>query len=140
MPLEECARNWFCSYRRQQIRGHEEAAQPDLTDDIARLVAAFKEIVEQNDFPAYRVETSINFQGIMESIFGRIKGRPGGLLFRMLFSGVDRLQAIYNFLAVLELVYLGRIRIRQLHEAGEIVLITFKKRSVSSGDRAGNIS
>jgi segregation and condensation protein A len=139
--LEECARKWLCSYRRPRPspdwapgawQRPGEAAQPDLRDDITRLVTAFQEIVKQGAFPAvYRVATSVNFPEVMEAVFRKIKGSPGGLPFRQLFHGVARLEAIYNFLAVLELVYQGRLRIGQQNEAGEIILKALRRRSVS---------
>lgn|GEM_PF-1017353 len=130
--LEDCARNWVRSYKRQPLRELEQPddlwARKDLRDDVTRLVMAFKEILVRVEFEPvpYQVEKAVDFEDKIETVFGEVIIHRGGLLFRRLFEKVDRLEVVYRFLAVLELVFRGRLRLSQWQTTGEIILVAVK--------------
>ena len=97
-------------------------------------MTAFKEILVRVDIEPipYRVEMAVDFENKMESVFGKIAGNRGGLPFRLLFVNVDRLEVIYSFMAVLELVFRGRLRLSQRDNAGEIILVVTRVRAKGS--------
>jgi segregation and condensation protein A len=138
--LDGYARIWSQSYKRPVLREPEQprgsggsapGAYPerqDFRDDVATLVAAFREILVRTvDEPVpYQVEEAVDFEQKMDTVFGQIVGKRGGLPFRQLFAGADRIEVIYRFLAVLELVFRGRLRLSQRQAASEIRLVTVK--------------
>jgi segregation and condensation protein A len=124
--LEDCARNWIRSYKRQPVQ--DDAEQPerqDLRDDVTRLVTAFKEILVRVDLEPvpYQVETAVDFDEKMATVFGKIAGNGGSLPFHRLFENAGRLEVVYSFLAVLELVFRGRLRLSQQQNTAEIILV-----------------
>jgi len=125
--LEDCALNWVRSYKRQPLE-EDRPERPDLRDDVARLVAAFKEILVRVDFePApYQVETAVDFDQKMETVLGEIIVHRHGLPFHQLFEKASRLEVVYRFLAVLELVFRGRLRLSQQQDTDEILLVAVK--------------
>lgn len=125
--LEDCARNWVRSYKRQPLRDAEQPERQDLQDDVTRLVTAFKEILARVDFEPvpYQVETAVDFNEKMETVFGKIAGNRGSLPFHRLFENAGRLEVVYSFLAVLELVFRGRLRLFQRETTNEIILVAF---------------
>ncbi len=139
--LEEYASDWLLSYKRHPCRDPGNTAQLDTKDDITRLVTAFTEILDRTAFSPgpYRVEEAINFQEMLESVFGKIAGKKSGLPFQQLFLNAGKLEVIYNFLAVLELVFRGRVRITQKND-GQIFLAIVKQKHSYGEDHAGNIS
>lgn len=132
--LEDYARNWVLSYKRPLFRDPEQQVPQDLRDDVTRLVAAFKEILVRIDVEPipYRVDKAVDFENKMESVFGKIAGNRGSLPFRLLFVNADRLEVIYSFMAVLELVFRGRLRLSQQDNAGEIILVVTRVRAKGS--------
>jgi segregation and condensation protein A len=135
--LEDYARNWVLSYKRPPHRELQQQAEQDLGDDVARLVTAFKEILIRVDIETlpYQVEMAVDFENKMELVFGKIASHRGGLPFRQLFVNIDRIEVIYSFMAVLELVFRGRLRLSQRDVTGEIILVPVKLRSVKRGGR-----
>jgi segregation and condensation protein A len=124
--LEDCARDWIRSYKRQPLQSAaEQPDRPDLRDDVARLVTAFKEILVRVDFEPvpYQVETAVDFDQKMDLVFGKIAGNGGRLPFHRLFENASRLEGVYSFLAVLELVFRGRLRLSQQQDTNEIILV-----------------
>ena len=65
----------------------------------------------------------------MRTVFGRIAGHKGRLPFRRLFENADRIEMIYSFLAVLELVFRGRLRLSRRQATGEIVLVVNERQA-----------
>lgn len=128
--LEECAKNWILSYRRPVLQEPEQVMPSELKDDVARLVSAFKEILDRSSFEPgpYRVEMAVDFEAKMETVFEMIAKFRRGLLFQRLFDDADRIEVIYRFLAILELVFLGRLRLNRLDGDGEIMLVAVRKR------------
>ena len=126
--LEDCALNWVRSYKRQPLQEAEQPERQDLRDDVTRLVTAFKEILVRIDFEPvpYQVETAVDFDEKMETVFSQVILHRGGLHFRQLFEKVDRLEVVYRFLAVLELVFRGRLRLSQQQDTNEIILMAVK--------------
>ncbi len=126
--LEDCARNWVRSYKRQPFQDVEQPEQQDLREDVTRLVTAFKEILVRVDFEPvpYQVETAVDFDEKMETVFGKIAGNGGKLPFHRLFENAGRLEVVYSFLAVLELVFRGRLRISRQQSTNEIILVAVK--------------
>ena len=126
--LEDCARNWVRSYKRQPDRDTEQPELQDLQEDVTRLVTAFKEILVRVDFEPvpYQVETAVDFDEKMETVFGKIAGNRGRLPFHRLFENAGQLEVIYSFLAVLELVFRGRLRLSQHQGTNEIILVAVK--------------
>ncbi len=134
--LEEHARNWAMSYQRQTLRELEQpgdghplgAAGQNLRDDVTRLVTAFRDILVRTvDEPVpYQVEMAVDFEDKMETVFGRIAGNRGRLPFHRLFENAGRLEVVYSFLAVLELVFRGRLRLSQHQTTNEIILVAVK--------------
>jgi segregation and condensation protein A len=126
--LEDCARNWVMSYKRQPLREPEQHVRQDLRDDVARLVTAFRDVLVRTvDEPVpYRVEMAVDFKDKMETVFNRIAGNRGRLPFHRLFENAGRLEVVYSFLAVLELVFRGRLRLSQRQTSSEIILVAVK--------------
>ncbi len=116
--LEDCARNWIMSYKRPLIQQPDQPLPTEIRDDVNRLVAAFREILERapSEPGPYLVEMAVNFEDKMEAVFKRVAGLRDGLPFQQLFEDADRLEVIYRFLAVLELVFQGRLRLAQQDE------------------------
>jgi segregation and condensation protein A len=123
--LQEHAYNWSLSYQRQPFRQPQPELQHELRGDVARLVGAFKEVlVRTGDEPvSYQMGAAVDFDEKMDAVLQQVSGTRGGLPFRRLFSDSDRLEAVYRFLAVLELVFRGRLRLLQRSETGEIILV-----------------
>lgn len=135
--LEDCARNWILSYRRPQFEKLDDATEerlllgPDLRDDVARLVTAFREILVRtvDESVPYQITTAVDFEDKLRTVFGRIAGHKGRLPFRRLFENADRIEMIYSFLAVLELVFRGRLRLSRRQATGEIVLVVNERQA-----------
>lgn len=84
--------------------------------DIKRLVDAFRQVWERKGEPEpYRVQAAeLNLQEIMTGVENDVALHPDGVFFNDLFpEGCSRQEFLVTFLAVLELVYLGKVGIRQ---------------------------
>jgi len=123
--LEKRAEKWRRSYRRPVVRNRipvERCSGEDLT----RLVKAFQGVLQRiASFPEPYVVEGIAFSidEVMDQLFARIQTNPDGLSFKDIFkttSGKEEL--IITFLAVLELIYQGKVSIRQ-DVAEEVLLI-----------------
>jgi segregation and condensation protein A len=127
--LEDCALNWVRSYKRQPVQDAEQPERQDLRDDVTRLVTAFKEILVRVDLEPvpFQVETAVDFDQKMETVLGQIAGNGGRLSFHRLFENAGRLEVVYSFLAVLELVFRGRLRLSQNQDTNEIVLVAIER-------------
>lgn len=128
--LDEYARNWVLSHKRPVLQNAEKPKQ-DIRDDVARLVTAFKEILDRAVFEPvpYQVEMAVDFEEKIEAVYKRISGTRGGLLFHRLFENAERLEMIYSFLAVLELVFRGRLRLSQQDGDGDIKLVALRPKT-----------
>lgn len=129
--LEDYARNWVQSYKRPVVQVPDKPTPPDIRDDIARLVTAFKEILDRTAFEPgpYQVELAVDFEQKMEAVFSRVaRAKSSGLPFQQLFVNADRLEVIYSFLAILELVFRGRLRLSQMNKDDELLLVAVKKK------------
>jgi len=125
--LEDCARNWIMSYKRPLIQQPDQLLPAEIRDDVNRLVAAFKEILDRvpSEPGPYQVEMAVNFEDKMEVVFKRVAGSRDGLPFQQLFEEADRLEVIYRFLAVLELMFQGRLRLAQ-QDDDQLLLVAVK--------------
>jgi len=122
--LEQRAHNWRRSYPRPVVRDktHVERCSGE---DLSRLVKAFQGVLQRiTSFPEPYVVEGIPFKidEVMDQLYTRICANPDGLSFKDIFkttSGKEEL--IITFLAVLELIYQGKVSIRQ-DDAEEILL------------------
>lgn len=122
--LDERAREWRRSYPRSLniVREHR-----GVQEDVSLLVRAFQRVLAERPSPpaAYVVENSAcDLEEAIENVKKMAQERPEGLLFRELFtdkSGKEEVIAV--FLAVLELVFQGEIKVWQDRETGEIHLL-----------------
>jgi segregation and condensation protein A len=128
--LDEYARNWVLSHRRPVLQDTEKPVQ-EIRDDVVRLVTAFKEIMGRTVFEPvpYQVEMAVDFEEKMDAVFKRISGTRGGLPFHQLFENAERLEMIYSFLAVLELVFRGRLRLSRQDGDGELKLVALRPKT-----------
>jgi segregation and condensation protein A len=126
MTLEERAREWMMVYRRPPTK-FKVPEQRGARDDISRLVEAFHGIIERiSKLPEPYMVKSVPYDldDVMNDVLVMIKSRPEGIYFCDFFP-VDygREDVIFTFLAVLELVYEGKVLVREAQETDELVLI-----------------
>jgi len=123
--LEERAQKWRMSYTRPVVR-ERSPVESCSGEDLTRLVKAFQGVLQRiSSLPEpYVVEgLAINIDEIMEQLFSRIQANPDGLSFKDIFkTSSGKEEVIITFLAVLELIYQGKVSVRQ-DDAGEVVLI-----------------
>ncbi|HEY8488437.1 MAG TPA: segregation/condensation protein A [Thermaerobacter sp.] len=101
-----------------ELQGLEGLTLDDLVQAFARILAAVRESPEVVVEPE---EVTVAQQ--MEAIMGLITATRGPVTFRACFSGrARRIEVVVTFLALLELIRLGRVRVRQDRAFGEIVL------------------
>lgn len=100
---------------------------PGLPEDVTLrdLVAAFRVVLEglAPDLPAEIAGEEVTIREAMLGLVQALAVRPSGLPFRAVFAkGASRLHMVVCFLALLELVRLGRVKVRQAEPFGEILL------------------
>ncbi len=123
--LEERAREWMMVYRRppQELEIPEERG---VRDDVTRLVEAFQGIMERiSKLPEpYIVKSApYDLDELMVTVLEKIESVPQGIIFDDLFSfDYRRGDVIFTFLAVLELVYEGRVRIEETPDQKKLLL------------------
>lgn len=121
--LDERAREWRRSYPRLEVVRE----QRGVREDVSLLVRAFQRVLAERPAPPvpYVVENSTcDLEEAINNVKKMVQNRPEGLLFRELFtdkSGKEEIIAV--FLAVLELVFQGEIKVWQDRETGEIHLL-----------------
>ena len=123
--LEERAKKWRRSYKRPVVKDRiplERCSGEDLT----RLVKAFQGVLQRISSPLepYVVEgITFDIDEVMDQLLRWIQTNPDGLSFEAIFkrtSGKEEL--IITFLAVLDLIYQVKVRVRQ-DDAEELLLI-----------------
>lgn len=124
--LDERAREWSLSYPRSLSLTREAPRYKGVQEDVSLLVRAFQDVLANRPAPPvpYTVESAAyDLEEAMQDALKRVGDRPDGLLFRDLFPGkAGKEEIIAIFLAVLELVFRGEIKVRQDRETGEIHL------------------
>jgi segregation and condensation protein A len=94
----------------------------DLLRALRRMLAAFTDA----EPPVASLQRErINLRLRMRELWGRLQDSPEPLSFHSLFAGharPSRLEVILSFLAVLELLRLGRIRVFQAHPLADLIL------------------
>jgi segregation and condensation protein A len=124
--LEEIGRRRFTREPDPEAEGAvplEELRPDDLLRALHRMLATF---TEAGPPVASLQRERINLRLRMRELWGRLQDSPEPLSFRSLFlAGVrpTRLEVIVTFLAVLELLRLGRISVRQTHPLGDLLLV-----------------
>ncbi len=123
--LEQRAQNWRRSYRRPVIRD-KTPVERCSGEDLTRLVKAFQGVLHRlsSSLEPYVVEgIAFSIDEIMDQLINRIQANPDGLSFKDIFKTTrGKEELIITFLAVLELIYQGKVSIRQ-DDAEEILLI-----------------
>jgi segregation and condensation protein A len=100
----------------------EELRPDDLIRALRRMLASF---AEASPPVASLQRERINLRLRMRELWGRLADSEGPLSFYDLFAGgprPSRLEVIVTFLAVLELLRLGRLRVFQHHALGDLLL------------------
>lgn len=128
--LEERGRQWMKIYKRPSLPIRA-PVQRGVDGDISRLVEAFQGIVERiSQIPEPYTVNSVSYDldSVMESVLLKLKSRPQGLYFSEFFpADYGREEVIFTFLAVLELVYEGKLRVHNERENGELLLVPGEK-------------
>ncbi|HAF17088.1 MAG TPA: hypothetical protein DCG84_01975 [Peptococcaceae bacterium] len=123
--LEKRAKKWRMSHRRPVVR-ERVPVERCSGDDLTRLVKAFQGVLQRISSPLepYVVEgITFNIDEVMEQLFTRIQTNPDGLSFKDIFNKTSgKEEVIITFLAVLELIYQGKVSVRQ-DVAEEVLLI-----------------
>jgi len=95
------------------------------------LLNAFREVVERANAEEqidYIEPEKIQLELVMENILRRILlTNSKGIAFKDIIRGHRRIEIVVSFLAVLELLKLGKITARQTHPWGEIILLPTSK-------------
>ena len=100
------------------LKGLEGVTLDDLVRAFATILAALRETPEVVVRPE-----EVTVPEKMEAILGLLAATSGPVTFRACFSGqASRMEVVVTFLALLELIRLGRVRVRQDRTFGEIVL------------------
>lgn len=128
--LEKQFQSWRLSYKRSPHFLVRKVVRRAGKEDIAKLVNAFKEVIENKSLSTGQLEintSQVNIKEIINKILNKLNEKREGINFKEILelegsAGRDRI--IAAFLAVLELVYMGRVRIRQGKCAGEILIAT----------------
>ena len=115
--LEDKAKEWMLSYQRLS-RPQDKPPEPRGTrDDVSRLVEAFQEVLERiSALPEpYSVQgVPFDLDAVMSDVLMRISCQPEGMNFKELFPAASsKKEVVITFLAVLELVYEGKVRVLQ---------------------------
>lgn len=124
--LEEIGRRRFTREVEPEIEGSvplEELRPDDLLRALNRMLASF---AEAGPPVASLQRERINLRLRMRELWGRLQDSLEPLSFHALFTEgfrPTRLEVIVTFLAVLELLRLGRILVRQPHPLGDLVLV-----------------
>lgn len=131
VTLEERGQQWMKVYRRPSIPV-KVSAQRSINGDISRLVEAFQGVVERiSEIPEPYTVNSVPYDldGVMESVLLKLKSNPHGLYFTEFFPAeYGREEVIFAFLAVLELVYEGKVRVKNEQEMDELLLVPIEER------------
>jgi segregation and condensation protein A len=123
--LEEEGRRRFTRQAEPENEGEvplEELRPNDLLRALRRMLASF---AEAGPPIASLQRERINLRLRMRELWGRLQDSEEPLSFRSLFGGglrPSRLEVIVTFLAVLELLRLGRIRVTQSHPLADLML------------------
>ncbi len=124
--LEARAREWTMVYRRPPAQV-EAPEQRGAGENITRLIEAFQGIMERlSSLPQPYVVKGVPYDldDMMDHVLVRIKSFPEGVGFSDFFSGAcGRDEVIFTFLAVLELVYEGKIRVLDQDDSLDLLLI-----------------
>ncbi len=128
--LDERGRQWMKVYKRPSLPV-QVSVQRGIDGDISRLVEAFQDIVERiSKTPEPYTVNSVPYDldSVMESVLLKLKSRPQGLYFSEFFpanfpANYRREEVIVTFLAVLELVYEGKMRVQNEQEKEELLLV-----------------
>lgn len=123
--LEKRAEEWRLFYRRPALPLKEETSPKVKRLDVSLLVSAFKEVLKRSIPPEpYRVQApSLDIWEKIDTVMNMLAHKPGGILFREMFSpNSSKEDLIVTFLAILELVYQGKIRVKQEIPSGDIYL------------------
>jgi segregation and condensation protein A len=124
--LEELGRRRFTREIEPETEGSvplEELRADDLLRALHRMLASF---AEAGPPIASLQRERISLRLLMRELWGRLQDSAEPLSFRALFPGEtrpSRLEVIVTFLAVLELLRLGRIFVRQPHPLADLVLV-----------------
>ncbi len=124
--LETYAQNWHLRHKRPPLFLNQNPSRRSQSDreDILRLLQALKDVLARETPPpeTFEVKPIPDLGEKMEFILDQLQRKPSGLLFlEFLPSSCSREEIIVTFLALLELVYQGRVKVSQV-QAQEIVL------------------
>ena len=104
---------------------------------VAKLVEAFETVLKLHEelaLPAVLVEPEkISIEERMQAILTLLHEKQGRISFREVFSPDSREGLIMTFLALLELIRLGRILVRQPYPYAEISLESRKEATTDGG-------
>lgn len=131
VTLEERGRQWMKVYKRPSL-AVKLSAQRSINEDVSRLVEAFQGIVERiskipDPYTVNNVPYDLDF--VIESVLQKLKTNPQGLYFTEIFPDqYGREEVIFAFLAVLELVYEGKVRVKNDQEIDELLLVSIEER------------
>lgn len=123
--LEKRAEDWRLIHKRPAKSFQKEDLPKVKHLDISLLVSAFKEVLKRNVPPEpYQVQAPVlDIWERIEVVLGFLMQKPEGILFREMFlPNSRREELIITFLAILELVYQGKIKVRQEDHSGDIYL------------------
>lgn len=111
------------SYGRGWFPEHRQVPAPLTGVDLADLVAAFQEVLQQEWSWREVPREEVPLRERMREINWRLTRHPEGIRFRDLFTGVaSRLEVVVTFIAMLELIRMQRAVVVQERPFGEIMI------------------
>lgn len=129
--LEKKAKEWNLFHKRPAPLLQEKAIPDDKRLDVTLLVSAFREVLKRSaPLKPYRVQSPpIDVGEKIEAVMELLMERPEGVLFQEMFSpDSSREELVITFIAILELVYQGKARVRQESPSGDIYIFLNKEK------------
>lgn len=127
---EELRQRMFTRYPAEYVAIRNGPA-PLAPSESSALVAALKRVLDSvgdTTLVSTVKKERISIRVKMTEIWHRVKANPDGLEFKELFEEpLEKMQVVVSFLAILELLRLRRINVKQTQNWGEIYLYPFKE-------------
>ncbi|MGB9792071.1 MAG: segregation and condensation protein A [Thermacetogeniaceae bacterium] len=123
--LEKKAKEWSLFCKRPPSLLQEKTIPDEKRLDVSLLVSAFREVLKRSaPLKPYCIQSPpIDICEKIEAVMSLLAEKPEGILFQEMFSpSSSREELIITFVAILELVYQGKIRVRQENPSGDIYI------------------
>lgn len=128
--LEKKAKEWNLFCKRPVSLLQEKVIPEDKRLDVSLLVSAFREVLKRSaPLKPYCVQSPpIDVCEKIKAVMDLLAERPEGILFQEMFSpNSSREELVITFIAILELVYQGKAKVRQESPSGDIYIFLNKR-------------